>query len=254
MDFHFLVRNGIAGGIFLIAFIVGMWVVSPAETLAVLKNAQSLQSLAVAGVAAGTPIIGICLQSLVLLYRYGSGGVFTDSARGLVARRYRGAILSNPDWHKAFYHLLDHRIDDRLFVSIYHRKAHQHLIEWARRRRSYSYLGETSATGAIFGTTFGILFSAVEHEDFWNLWPIRALTVAFCITLWTFIALRLAARMKQDADQMELAWVIYELAPDFEKAMAAPESDNALEHASLLRSLRGILMLVADQLFGKRTS
>src|SRR3978361_1945256 len=104
MDFHFLVRTGIAGGIFLIAFIVGMWVVSPAEAVAVLNKAQSLQSLAVAGVAAGAPILGICLQSLVLLYRYRFGGVFTDSARGLVARRYRGAILSNPDWHKAFYH------------------------------------------------------------------------------------------------------------------------------------------------------
>lgn len=228
MDFHFLIRNGIAGGIFLALLVVGIWVESSDDAAALISGLKDEQSLVVATIAAATPVIGICLQSLLLLYRYSRRQVFTDTARRLVADRLRDAIRSDEVWSREYSHLLnDDSLDDRLFVSLYHRKAPQHLIEWARRRRSYDYLGWTCFLGAVLGLLAGYAGGLLWRYSAWHSPVLRIVVVLAAVSCWSWAALHLAVRMKRDADEMELAWAIYELTPELQKRIEAPATDAA---------------------------
>lgn len=113
---------------------------------------------------------------------------------------------------------------DPVFVALYHLKVPPHLVEWARRRRSYYYLGATSMIAITFGLMSGFLLGVMQsgfspesplvswgstwanHPLRWPLLAISAVIVSFFI----ISALWLANRMKNDADQMELAWALIE--------------------------------------------
>ena len=233
MDFHFLIRNGISGGIFLALVLAGIWVVSPNDAAALLAKLKDAQSLVVAAVAAATPVIGICLQCLVLFYRYSRQGMFTDDARRLVAERFREAVNSDENWRRSFGAMLDadSKVHDRVFVSIYHRTAPLHLIEWARRRRSYNYLGETCALAALIGFLVGLLTPAITQAEIWKITAVRFVVVADVCAIWIAAAFWLAHKMKQDADRMELAWAIYEMATDLGQRMRIDRVEAPLKSA-----------------------
>jgi len=252
MDFHFLVRNGIAGGIFLALLIVGVWVANPEDVVKLLESMASAQSLIVAAVAAATPVIGICLQSLFLIGRYARGNVFTDEARIIVANRLRVAVKSDASWDEQYSRFLEGDMDDRLFVSLYHRKAPQHLIEWARRRRSYYYLGWTSVLGAVLGFLSGLAGELLWQLSFWHETFFRSLIAGAALACWILAAAYLAKRMKRDADFMELAWAIFELTPELQKRIEAPAKDAAApRHTPNMQVLGAFL---AGVLAGRSTS
>ena len=243
MDFHFLVRNGIAGGIFLALFVVGVWVERPDDAASLLGSMAQIQSVVVAAVAAATPVIGICLQSLLLLIRYARQDVFTDEARRIVANRLRAAVKADTEWNRQYGQLLKSELDDRLFVSLYHRKAPQHLIEWARRRRSYDYLGWTSVLGAVLGCISGWASGIAWHYPFWHDTATRYVIAVAALACWTLAALYLARRMRRDADTMELAWAIFELTPDLQKRIEAPTKDIvATSHSAPAMSVLGAFL------------
>ncbi|MBP0446383.1 hypothetical protein J8J14_16535 [Roseomonas sp. SSH11] len=248
MDFHFLIRNGIAGGIFLALAFAGMWATSPDDAARVFGALTDVQSLVVALVAAATPVIGICLQSLVLIFRYTRRDMFTDDARRLVARRFREAIHSDANWRSTFGDLLDSGVDDRVFVSIYHRTAPQHLIEWARRRRSYNYLGETCACAVVIGFTIGLFIPDLINAGIWGSERARILFVIIPGVIWTIASLWLARKMRQDADRMELAWAIHELVPDLGRKMKVGGFEARRVQAPVPRLVRDLL-LVAGAVF-----
>ena len=102
-------------------------------------------------VAVATPRLVVFIQGLHLLYvdfrRWGRHkGLFVDDARRPVAAQVRQALRSTlTKEHGAENQALDaasRKLDglccaegrcDPLFVALYHSKAPQHLIEWARR-------------------------------------------------------------------------------------------------------------------------
>ena len=77
MDFHFLIRNGIAGGIFVAFVYTGILIGNPGlahSYIRVLKDYGSVLTT----VVALTPVIGICLQGIYLLALYWLGRLFSD--------------------------------------------------------------------------------------------------------------------------------------------------------------------------------
>ena len=174
MDFHFLLRNGISGGILLLLFIVGLQIADGCELLRLYQFWEPLQGSSAILIAA-TPILGILLQGIYLLFLYRIGHMFSDDARFLVAERFRSIEEEHSAWPERFKRPLHFYYDDSIFVAFYHSHAPSHLIEWARRRRSYHYLGWTASIGALVGLTLGFTWSGTP----WTKIIIRL----FCGTL-----------------------------------------------------------------------
>lgn len=206
MDFHFLIRNGLSGGVFLAFVVSGIWVGAGAdEAQGALKWMSDHDAL----VIAVSPLLGVMLQGLYLTHAYRSGSVFEDAAREIVAGRIRG------NWLKDYGCPLDDHSSDNLFVPVYHSQAQNHFIEWARRRRSYYYLGKNCIYGAALGSATGLIavaFSASAIQM--PLWG-RAVLGASSVLAVALVTLPLARRMKQDADRAEAIWAVSYLRPDF---------------------------------------
>ena len=111
--------------------------------------------------------------------------------------------------------------DDSLFVLLFYTRVPAHLVEWDRRRRSVQYLGANYALaialGIFLGYTIGwLITSGIIDEFYRKVWV--GCAVGYCIfTLSVYIGLK----AKQDADSMELAWVLLELMPDIKEALAS---------------------------------
>jgi hypothetical protein len=115
------------------------------------------------------------------------------------------------------------------------------LIEWARRRRSYHYLGSHFGWAFIAGTVTGLCLRVVinyppqlqypEHHYLVLQIIVQAMLAALGIA-WMSGAWYLASPMKRDADQMEFAWYLGCLYPDFKKKVLGDASENAAQRGA----------------------
>ena len=208
MDLHFLLRNGISGGVFVFLFLTGIWIADRTLFLAYMATLQNYQSLS-AALLASTPVIGVCLQGLYLIALYGVGWLFADDAREWVSGEVRRFVAQQGSWPPAYRRPLDAYYDDPIFVAFYHTHAPVHLVEWARRRRSYHYLGWTLSLGAVLGLGAGLVWSGRPGPELAAalLEPPVPLFLAG-LALVIAAALFLATRMLRDVDQMEAIWAM----------------------------------------------
>jgi hypothetical protein len=208
MDLHFLLRNGLSGGVFVFLFLAGIFIADEPMFLGYMGKLQQYQSLS-AAVLASTPVIGICLQGLYLIGLYWTGSMFADDARFWVAQQIRAFVASQAAWPAAYQRELASYYDDPIFVAFYHTHAPAHLVEWARRRRSYHYLGWTLSLGAVCGLASGLLWSGKSWSEL--ALKLTAPSVACFLgglALAVAAALYLATRMLRDVDQMEAIWAM----------------------------------------------
>jgi hypothetical protein len=217
MDFHFLLRNGISGGMFVLFGCLGIWMGDPTLACSYIERLKGYQSLIVALLAL-TPVIGICLQGLYLISLYQLGAMFSDDARCLVAARVRKVIKDADAWPSQYDKPLDNYYDDPIFVAFYHSHAPSHLIEWARRRRSYHYLGWTLSIAAIAGVLGGVFWDFLLSKESagalgHNLISAANLLWLIVLTCGVWASIYLSVRMLRDVDQMEAIWALAYLDP-----------------------------------------
>jgi hypothetical protein len=226
MDLHFLLRNGISGGVLAAMFALG-WGLGDAASLEAFLREKNLAAFT-AMIGAATPVIGICLHGAYLTFTYLLGRQFTDAARSEVARHLRTVIVEHvkaPD--RVFGTGIGTFASDPFFVLLYHTHAPLHLIEWARRRRSYHYLGITASTGAVIGFVLGALASG---QDLAFLLSRPAGYVTALILVAVVIACWLSWRMLQDVNQMEALWALVHLNPALGRAIKLSIYKDAVDH------------------------
>jgi hypothetical protein len=228
-DTHFLLRHAIVGAIFLLFGWTGWWIVDATHAWAHRGQVEAPMALsailspaAAALWAISAPIIGISIQGVRLLWDHRRwGGVFTDDGRKVVAEKMRdifrccrkGRTMLSPE----VWDLLIDAPDDSLFVWLYHRSAPVDLIEWARRRRSYHYLG----VNLVFASGGGLIAGALARV-FADFSPVvEALLLLFVALVWCKGAWSAADLMRRDVDRMELLWAAARVDPELKKCLEA---------------------------------
>ena len=203
-DFHFVVRHALTGVVLFSFGVCGLWLRDPELAYKAVSavNSQSAVALAV------TPVFGILIQSIYLLLLVAAGRMFNDPARAALAQRVRQLTVESPNISPALRENLRRASNDSLFVWLYHENAQSHLIEWARRRRSYHYLGVNWIVAAVLGIGGGLAAPNLLSVEY------AAFAVVAFLAVWIGGALVLAIRMRRDVDGMELAWACSRLHPE----------------------------------------
>ena len=191
-DVHFILRHALTGAIFLIFLAVGAYALDPLPTLAFIEQSLSLSGVPVALTVA----------------------VPTDPARMFRAGRLKKLAENYQQRTKdgaEVWACIAAAPADAIFVWLYHSFANHDLIEWARTRRSYYYLGINWVAAGLIGFVGGMAAVWVGRETDWR--PFAAvlfLLLAYC-------AAKAARLMKRDADSMEALWAAVRADPDFRK-------------------------------------
>jgi hypothetical protein len=156
------------------------------------------------------PMIGITIQGLHIAIMSLTRRLFEDPARKAVGAQVKAVFAqvaastaqvpageeppADVDW--AF---LQRASNDACFVWLYHSCAGPDMIEWARRRRSYYYLGINWVAAAVLG-----LLAGFYGDDLTSVGAQPILVLAALV--WAAGAIVLALRMRRDADSMEAIW------------------------------------------------
>jgi hypothetical protein len=162
MDHHFLVRYSFTGVIFVLFALGGLWAVNDAAAHSVIgqfSGSNKEVGAAFISAVATVPIIGVLIHGIYLIISYLKWGhSFPDAARSEVANAIREKVESSAtlseEWKSRFRKGPANprpMPDDSLFVWLYYFDAPQQLIEWARRRRDYFYLGMSWSMAARLG-------------------------------------------------------------------------------------------------------
>lgn len=158
-DFHFIVRHALTGVILLVFLFIGLFIFNEPLWVFLQKNFGSdLQKISsFLPLLVSAPVIGISIQGLYIALLQIRRAAFTDPARVQVANRIKERLVKTRipgmtnDITRMYLEAFNSMPNDALFVWLYHTDAPAHLIEWARRRRSYHYLGVNWAIAAILG-------------------------------------------------------------------------------------------------------
>jgi len=228
MDFHFLLRTGFSGGVLLATSCLGLWIGGSAYLDDILSKAGEMSGFATlvsAAFLALSPIIGMCLQGSYLLWLATRDVMFRDQTRRYVADAVRASI-ANSRWPYAPLVAKDVH-EDAFFVALYHTHAPSHLIEWARRRRSYHYLGITFALAAVAGLTLGLLLGLGSSRLAFSQAASRLLHLPSIASISVVLAaaagaIALSKRMLRDVDQMEAIWAVLHVDPRVGTDMKVP--------------------------------
>jgi hypothetical protein len=257
-DLHFVIRHGLTGFIFLLFIVFGMWNVElwvkggcdlhayvvgdsavGAHCMAV-KAATALKDAPLLIFVLAT-IVGISLQGAHIYREYSSGRLFADRARRLIAERTL-SVMRHEEIEglescrrSSFLPRVEEISEgdpDAIYVWLYHdTKDNELLIEWARRRRSYHYLGIHCYVSFVAGTLIGAVVAFVAS------YPLRvnvlspdylflqlALQAALLVlaAVWAIRALQLSRRMRDEADSMEFMWSVGCIYPEFKKKVRYP--------------------------------
>lgn len=239
MDHHFLVRYSFTGVIFLLFTLAGLWAVNDGAAIALMQQfaGSNMQvGPAIISAVATVPVIGVVLHGIYLVSNYlASGHSFSDEARKQVALHIRNEADALDDrWKKHFKKEGETVLpDDSLFVWLYYFDAPPHLIEWARRRRDYFYLGMSWAMavglGLVSGMAAGLLVYAHTGVGV-RLAP--APKLCYVVLLFIFSAgfaagsSWLGRQMKRDADAMELVWATARLNKNLHRQLAPKTFDG----------------------------
>lgn len=210
-DTHFLLRHAIVGAVFLIFAWLGWWLVADKIAWAFFTKEIATEGFAAISALVLAPLIGITIQgSHVVMLKWKHGEIFNDHARLLLKGVMKNVlidcsssteVLSPQDWKR----LLDAPADS-LFVWLYHRSAPVDLIEWARRRRSYYYLGINLVIAVLFGTATGLFIAKAPP------W-IELIAASLAGILWCAGAISAALAMRDDVERMELLWIAARVDP-----------------------------------------
>jgi hypothetical protein len=187
-------------------------------------------AVALAAVAViGFPMIGItiqgghyCFDTIVVptLSKRKKSDWFGDPAREYIAKTVRSAVIECRkkaasshipiEWQQ-----LHNAPPDAFFVWLYYDRATPHMIEWARRRRSYYYLGTNWVVAAVAGLAAAALVHLLQGQ------PQQAKLVLLggLGLIWAFGAFVAARRMKRDADLMERIWAAAQVDPEFRNCL-----------------------------------
>lgn len=221
-DVHFILRHAMTGAVFVFfaALALSLTGGSLAKVLPTQVNNEWSSAAAALSVIA-FPMIGITIQGAYYwAYAIIVGTEwFGDDARRLVAEKVRKAISDFEssadsrdipiDWRK-----LRQCPDDAFFVWLYHDRAAPQMIEWARRRRSYYYLGCNWALAAGAGIAAGWLIGVIQDDP-----QFKIPALVFFGSLWAAGAIWAADRMRRDADAMEAIWAASQIDPQFRECV-----------------------------------
>jgi hypothetical protein len=180
-------------------------------------------------------LIGITLQGIQISWMYRRRQLFTDPARQNISERVQQVIDGNVEnligddlkHAREYLNTIARSDPDALYVWVYHyTKDNELLIEWARRRRSYHYLGRHLSVAFMLGTLIGACIGVVSNfpprfnypalEHVYLQLGVQASLLLLCIG-WARAAWYLATPTKKDADFMEFAWSLGCLYPDFRR-------------------------------------
>src|SRR2546423_536070 len=100
MDLHFLLRNSISGGVFILSLMAGLWV-GDAESLVNFMDLVNDYDLSTV-LLASTLVIGILLQGVYLVGLYVIGFMFSDDARLWVSGTIKDLIRSTHAWPPSY--------------------------------------------------------------------------------------------------------------------------------------------------------
>lgn len=221
-DIHFILRHSLTGAVFLLFFIAGCWSVQPEATIAFL-SARNLGDLSdFLTFVISSAMIGITIQGAHILLVPS----FQDAARQIVARQVR-PMFEKENLGSTEQSLIAKADADAFFVWLYHRLAPNDLIEWARRRRSYYYLGVNWTIACAAGWIAGALWPWGSHLSHGT-----QLAIALVASLiWCICALVLARSMRKDADDMEFLWSAARVRPELRKELTdllSPQDETKL--------------------------
>jgi hypothetical protein len=235
-DVHFILRHAMTGAVFVLFAAISLSLTggSLANVLP-LRVDDEWSSAAAALSVIAFPMIGITIQGAYYCAFSIIAGTewFGDEARKLVADKVRKAISDCEscadsrdipiDWSK-----LRQCPDDAFFVWLYHDRATPQMIEWARRRRSYYYLGVNWALAAGAGIAAGWLVTFMQDQS-----QFRIPALVFFGSIWAAGAIWAADRMRRDADAMEEIWAASQIDPQFRecvgKLLPQPARQSALQ-------------------------
>lgn len=221
------------GAIFVLFFSAALLFLEPTLAIWWITKLTGDWPAAAAGLAIiGFPMIGITIQGAYFcLHTMALGHWFEDPARKYVAKKVRVAIEMcrkakaqtdvGVDWK-----LLRKAPDDAFFVWLYHDRATPHMIEWARRRRSYYYLGWNWVIAALAGLFAALLIGKTN-------WTPETQVLGFLGfgMIWAGGAIWAAEQMRRDADTMEAIWAASQVDPGFRDCLSTllpPETVESL--------------------------
>lgn len=184
----------------------GWWFVDPAHAIRFLHDQNPQVASAVLSAVFTAPVIGITIQGTHIFGLWLLDSLFKDYGRGIIATEmhkiFDDCVKSGASLLPEHWQALEGTTADSLFVWLYHRSAPNDLIEWARRRRSYYYLGVNLILAVVLGLAAGALLPALTAAS-----PsLQRTTVALLLLAWCCGALWAARKMLRDVDQMELLW------------------------------------------------
>jgi hypothetical protein len=240
-DFHFVVRNGLTGAVLAAFALIGLWMrggdgLNLIPWSAMTSGTSGILGVVIsAAIVAVLPVVGIVIQAMYisgfllttklapkLAAKLAAGSPdFSDEARQVVWSRFErvakklfpGGVEERDGGSPGLFTIRA----DPAFVWLYYNDVQAHVVDWARRRRSYHYLGVTWAIACLLGLAIGLFAPDVAA------WP-HAVHVAIASVLsaiWVVSAWFLAAVMWRDADEMELAWAYGRLYPELKQRVAA---------------------------------
>lgn len=220
-DDHFVAQNAFTGVVFFVFVLTGIWFVYPYADGVLLGLIFSDNYGPAITALITAPILGVLLQGFWAFAQYRiKGHPYRDLARQEIAKRIKRAVRQSsviPDEIKS---RLRKAPDDSLFVWYYYSGASDKLVEWARRRRDFQYIGDNWTAGAVCGVVAGLIIGGVWR---FNLYDSRLLTGAilvFALLTWVTGLQYLRAKMAKDVDSMELLWLCAELDQAFKQEIS----------------------------------
>jgi len=224
-DFHFIVRHAMTGAVMLAAFILGWWAVEPCAAAVFMAQVEPDQvAPLIVPLIVTVPTIGVGVQGLHILLLACRHKLLSDPARKVAAATLKQVMAQGPA-PAVLPSPLDKAPDDAIFVAVYHDTASDCLVEWARRRRSYYYLGINFAVALAGGFVAGLIIGRLSHAEIpagrcSAIWPlqvpwisdhVRVGIAAVLVALGSLAAWWLAHRMRRDVEAMEHFWVLAHL-------------------------------------------
>ena len=244
-DFHFIVRHALTGIVLIFFIYIGLYVFHNSVAISVLKwiidvepsqenHLKDISSLIPLVVTA--PVIGIAIQGIYTAYLHLRNKAFTDSAREQVAERVKDSIINNYNGidniqKDKYLRCFTQMPVDAIFVWLYHTDAPPHLIEWARRRRSYHYMGWNWAIATILGVFIGAMAPLLLKDNYEHVMNLSLINLCLILlTLcWIGGTIWLAEIMKRDVDSMELIWSCACLYPKVKDAVIKSKVNSKVD-------------------------
>jgi hypothetical protein len=214
-DLHFFIRHGLTGAVVVAFFLAGQVLAGQAPRHAFAVAGEIVHDPAIILLF---PVVGVAVQGCYVLFLQVTRRLFTDQARLLIGNwlvealeeEYADSSLTPPPYLENLKKI----VHDSSFVWLYCMDVPAHLLEWARRRRSYHYLGVDWGLGALIGIVLGLITVPYRQPNG------RDSTIVIIVTLlWVVFAWYLAWLMKRDVDHMELAWAHGRRYPTFKRRL-----------------------------------